>query len=106
MSLLLKFKHMTLSAFPGSASSDNSEDEKKKADKRRFENDLISMESDRSKFAQKVEAIELDLRTLQKNYNNLGFEIKDKQAEVKKHQGDLEFLDEEIRILKKKVNNL
>lgn len=96
---------MSLAAFPASGDA-KADDAKNKATKRRLENDLISLESERSKFLRKVESMELDLRVLQKKYTALGFEIKDKQEEVKKSQGNLQFLDEEVRVLKKKVANL
>lgn len=96
---------MAIASFPAQ-STKNEEDAKNKADKRRFENDLIAMESDRSKFLRKVESMDLELRVMQKNYTTLGFAIKDKQAEVKKSHDNVQFLDEEIHVLKKKINNL
>lgn len=96
---------MALASFKESSIT-SGDDAKKNADKRRFENDLISMEADESRFLKKVEAMELDLRILQKNYTALGFEIKDKHEEMQKSQSSLQFLEEEIRVLKKKINNL
>lgn len=96
---------MALSAFTGTVSKDD-EKEKKNADKRRFENDLIALQSDQKKSEKKVENLELDLRVLQKKYTAIGFEIKDKQEEMKKSQSDMQFLEEEVRVLKKKINNL
>lgn len=96
---------MGLSSFTESTTKEDDK-QKKKAEKHRLENDLIVLQSDQRKFEKKVEAIELELRTLQKNYTALGFQIKDKQEEVKKSQGNMQFLDEEVRVLKKKINNL
>lgn len=96
---------MAIASFPAQKTK-NEDDAKQRAVKRRLENDLISMEADQSKHSRNVESLELDLRTLQKQYVALGFEILDKQEEVKKHQSELQFLDEEIRALKKKINNL
>jgi peptidoglycan hydrolase CwlO-like protein len=94
-------------AFSGfSPQSVGQDDAKNKADKRRFENDLMMMQGERSTAQKNIDAAELDIRVLQKKYTALGFEIKDKQAAVKTSQGKLQFLDEEIRILKKKIANL
>lgn len=93
---------MTSSQF-GRQDGDNSE---KQAKLRRFESELVVFESDRNKLARKTEETNLELRIAQKKWNDLGFEIKEKQDLLKKNQDKLQFLEEEIRILKKKINTL
>jgi peptidoglycan hydrolase CwlO-like protein len=97
---------MALASFPAQSSTNNEDEAKNKATKRRFENDLMAMQSDQSKFLRNVEALEVDLRVLRKNYTDIGFAIKDKQEEVKKSQSNLQFLEDEIHALKKKIANL
>jgi peptidoglycan hydrolase CwlO-like protein len=79
---------------------------KKKADKRRFESDLLSMQSDYAHMVRLMESVELELRVLQKKYTQTGFDIKDKQEELQKSKSKMIFLNEEIRIIKKKISNL
>ncbi len=98
---------MPLGFFPDPSTTDtDAEEAKKRADKHRFEDDLVVLESDRYRALKKVEDMELDLRTMQKNYTAMGFAIKDKQEEMKKQQSQMQFLDEEIHTLKKKIDNL
>lgn len=78
----------------------------KRAEKRRFEYDLIILESDRSKFDKKQEAEEKMLRVLKKQYDEKRFEIEEKEKEFKKNEERLRFMNEEIRALKKKINSL
>jgi peptidoglycan hydrolase CwlO-like protein len=94
-----------MTAYPAD-SKDEEGDAKRKADRRRFENDLISMQADRTRLLRQAEAAVTDLRVLQKKYIEIGFEIKDKQAETKKSESNLIFLEEEIRVLKKKITSL
>lgn len=93
-------------AFTGSQSGKSEENAQRQATLRRLEGDLISLESDRSKLAKNVDAINLELRDMQKKWNQLGLDIKDKQKFVKKDEERLRFFEEEIRVLKKKMNNV
>lgn len=93
-------------AFTGSQSGKSEDNAQRQAALRRLEGDLISLESDRSKLAKNVDAINLELRDMQKKWNQLGLDIKDRQKIVKKDEERLRFFEEEIRVLKKKMNNL
>lgn len=78
----------------------------KQAKLRRFQGELMSIESDRNRLSRKVEDTNLELRIAQKKWTELGFEIKEKQDMLKKSQSELQFLEEEIRVIKKKINML
>lgn len=91
---------------PSFLQNTDGDDRSKQAALRRFQGDLIALESDRVKLARKVEEVTLELRLDQKKWTTLGLEIKEKQEMMKKSQSRLDFLDEEIRSLKRKINNL
>jgi predicted nucleic acid-binding Zn-ribbon protein len=95
---------MLATSFPHTSSDRDEDASKKKAAQRRIEDELIVVQSDRSKINRRLEDAEIELRTLQKQYTQIGFSIKDKQTEVKKDRERAHFLDEEIRVLKKKLN--
>ncbi len=97
---------MALSSFPRESADVSGDDAKKKSDKHRFENDLVVMQSDWGKMSRQIEATDTDLRVMRKQYTTLGFVIKEKEDELKKNRSKMDFLEEEMRVLKKRINNL
>lgn len=97
---------MALASFPRESADASGDDAKKKSDKHRFESDLVVMQSDWGKMSRQVDATDTDLRVMRKQYTTLGFAIKEKEEELKKNRSKMDFLEEEIRVLKKRINNL
>jgi chromosome segregation ATPase len=92
---------------PYFASNSVDKDKKdKQAALRRLQSEMVILDSDRVKMERKTADLDLELRNLQRKWTAMGLEIKEKQELLKKTRQNLGFVTEEIRQLKKKINNL
>lgn len=80
--------------------------EEKEKQRRRLESDQIMYTSDLNKLLRELNDAKVAIKTLERKRLELDTLLKDSHDSVKKKEGEIEYLQEELRVLKKRIGLL
>lgn len=85
---------------------DEVDDTQKRSEKRRLEAEFFSLESDRTRLTQKIDALGIDMRRTKLDMDHLKISLQEKEVAKSGLDRNLALMDADLATIKKKMNAL